>query len=69
MKLGLGNHLMTAFSEIITKVYKVFSRFEAIIVEINPLAVLADGSLLAVDGVLEIDDSALARLRQPCPTR
>ena len=67
MKLGLGNHLMTAFSEIITKVYKVFSKFEAIIVEINPLAVLTDGSLLAVDGVFEIDDSALSRLRQTLP--
>ncbi len=66
-KIGLGNHLMTAFSDVITRVYKVFAGFEAIIVEINPLAVLADGSLLAVDGVLEIDDSALARLRHALP--
>jgi succinyl-CoA synthetase beta subunit len=66
-KLGLGNHLMTAFSEVVTKVHKVFAGFEAMIVEINPLAVLVDGSLLAVDGVLEIDDSAVARLRHALP--
>jgi succinyl-CoA synthetase beta subunit len=62
-KLGLDRRLLTAFTDVITQVYKVFLKFEAIIVEINPLAVLPNGGLLAVDGVLEIDNSALARLR------
>jgi succinyl-CoA synthetase beta subunit len=52
---------------VISQVYKVFIRFEALIVEINPLAVLPNGGLLAVDAVLEIDDSALSRLRHPLP--
>ncbi|MGA3175177.1 MAG: ATP-grasp domain-containing protein [Syntrophorhabdales bacterium] len=66
-KLGLDRRLLTAFTDVITQVYKVFLKFEAIIVEINPLAVLPNGGLLAVDGVLEIDNSALARLRHPLP--
>ncbi len=51
----------------IAQVYNVFIRYEALIVEINPLAVLPNGGLLAVDAVLEIDDSALSRLRYPMP--
>ncbi len=66
-KLGLGQHLLGPFIDVITQLYKVFSRFEALIVEINPLAVLPNGGLLAVDAVLEVDDSALSRLRYPFP--
>ncbi|MGD0230145.1 MAG: succinate--CoA ligase subunit beta [Syntrophorhabdales bacterium] len=66
-KLGLGQNLMGAFTDVIAQAYKVFSRFEALIVEINPLAVLPNGGVLAVDGVVEIDDSALSRLRYPLP--
>ena len=62
-KLGLGQHLLGPFIDVITQLYKVFTRFEALIVEINPLAVLPNGGLLALDAVLEIDDSALSRLR------
>ena len=66
-KLGLGHHLLNPFIDVITQLYKVFSRFEALIVEINPLAVLPNGGLLAVDAVIEADDSALSRLRYPFP--
>lgn len=66
-KLELGHNLLNAFTDVITQVYKVFTRFEALIVEINPLAVLPNGGLLAVDAVLEIDDSALSRLRHSLP--
>ena len=66
-KLGLGHNLLNAFTDVIAQVYKVFTRFEAFIVEINPLAVLPNGGLLAVDAVLEIDDSAVSRLRYPMP--
>jgi len=66
-KLGLGQHLLGPFIDVITQLYKVFTRFEALIVEINPLAVLPNGGLLAVDAVLEADDSALSRLRYPFP--
>ena len=42
-KLGLGQHLLGPFIDVITQLYKVFTRFEALIVEINPLAVLPNG--------------------------
>ncbi|MGD0657129.1 MAG: ATP-grasp domain-containing protein [Syntrophorhabdales bacterium] len=66
-KLGLGQHLLNPFIDVITQLYKVFSRLEALIVEINPLAVLPNGGLLALDAVIEVDDSALSRLRYPFP--
>jgi succinyl-CoA synthetase beta subunit len=66
-KLGLGQHLLSPFIDVITQLYKVFTLFEALSVEINPLAVLPNGGLLAVDAKLEADDSALSRLRYPFP--
>ena len=47
--------------------YKVFTSLEALQVEINPLAILTNGGVLAVDSVLEIDDSALSRIERPLP--
>jgi succinyl-CoA synthetase beta subunit len=66
-KLGLNRNLLGPFSDAITQLYKVFTRYEALIVEINPLVVLPNGGLLAVDAVIEIDDSALSRLRYALP--
>ena len=37
---------------------RVFLEQEALTVEVNPLAVLADGSLAAADAVIELDDAA-----------
>ena len=66
-KLGLGQSLLIAWADVIGQLYHVFSRFEALIVEINPLVVLSNGSLLAVDAVLEVDNSALSRIRHSLP--
>ncbi|MBW1774939.1 MAG: succinyl-CoA synthetase subunit beta, partial [Deltaproteobacteria bacterium] len=55
--------------DVVVRLYRVFSRYEAIIAEINPLVVLPNGGLLAVDAVLEIDNSALARVKSPLPGR
>ncbi|MBE3599626.1 MAG: ADP-forming succinate--CoA ligase subunit beta [Limnochordaceae bacterium] len=41
--------------------YELFRRHDAQLVEINPLAQLQDGTLLALDGKVEIDDNALFR--------
>jgi cytidyltransferase-like protein len=38
-------------------------------IEINPLVVLPNGGLLAVDAVLEVDNSALSRIKHPLPDR
>lgn len=67
--LGLKQKLITTWSDIIGQLYNIALRYEALIAEINPLVVLTNGSLMAVDAVLEIDDSALSRVRFPLPDR
>jgi len=66
-KFGLEQRLLIAWADVIGRLYSVFSQFEALIVEINPLVVLTNGSLLAVDAVLEVDNSALFRIEHPLP--
>lgn len=58
-KLGLSHRHMFSLADVAVRLYRVFEQMDAIIAEINPLAVLDDGSLMAVDAVLEVDDSAL----------
>jgi len=67
--LGLKQPLISAWSDVIGRLYHVASSYEAIIAEINPLVVLPNGGLLAIDAVLEVDDSALSRIRHPLPDR
>jgi succinyl-CoA synthetase beta subunit len=67
--LGLKQQLITAWTDVISQLYKVALRYEALISEINPLVVLPNGGLIAVDAVLEVDDSALSRIRFPLPDR
>lgn len=67
--LGLKQPLISAWSDVIGRLYDVASSYEAIIAEINPLVVLPNGGLLAIDAVLEVDDSALSRVRHPLPDR
>ena len=67
--LGLKQQLISAWSDVIGQLYSVALRYEALISEINPLVVLPNGGLLAVDAVLEVDDSALSRIRFPLPDR
>lgn len=62
-KLQLPHKLITAWSSVIMKLYGAFTEYEAIIAEINPLVVLKDGSLLAIDAVFEIDPSAVNRVK------
>lgn len=68
-RLGLNQQLITPWSDVIGQLYNIAVRYEALIAEINPLVVLPNGGLLAVDAVLEVDDSALSRVRLPLPDR
>ena len=49
------------FSKIVGQLYNVYTATDANLAEINPLVVQGDGSLLAVDGKVDIDDNALYR--------
>lgn len=50
-----------AAGEVLWRLYGVFAECDALIAEINPLAVLNDGRVVAADAVLEMDDAALFR--------
>ncbi|HUG88014.1 MAG TPA: ADP-forming succinate--CoA ligase subunit beta [Actinomycetota bacterium] len=47
--------------DILTKLYDVLTASDATLVEINPLALLADGAVVALDAKVTLDDNALFR--------
>ncbi len=49
------------FTEIVKGLYQVYVGSDATLAEINPLIIQGDGSLLAVDGKIDLDDNALFR--------
>ena len=50
-----------AVADIATRLYGVYARTDAMLVEINPLFIQTDGTVLAGDAKLDIDDNALFR--------
>jgi len=59
--IGLDKSQFRAFSKIATGLYNAFKGSDAELAEINPLVVQGDGSLLAVDGKMVLDDNGLFR--------
>ncbi|OPY05292.1 MAG: Succinyl-CoA ligase (ADP-forming) subunit beta [Syntrophus sp. PtaB.Bin001] len=68
-RLGVNQQLIATWTDVIGQLYNVVMRYETLIGEINPLVVLPNGGLIAVDAVLEVDDSAISRIRFPLPDR
>jgi len=66
-RLGLSQRLLISCADVMVRLYRLFTQMEAIIAEINPLVVLPNEGLLAVDAVLEVDNSALSRIKPPLP--
>ena len=62
-QIGLRDRQLLGCADILVRLFQVFTENDAIIAEINPLVVGPDGTMTAVDAVLEIDDSALYRLK------
>ena len=58
---GLEGEQADRVADILGRLYALFAAEEALIAEVNPLALLADGELVAADAVLELDDAALFR--------
>ena len=50
-----------SMADVITRLYRLFWGYDAGLVEINPMALTADGNLVAADCRLEIDDDSLFR--------
>ena len=59
-ELDLGT-AAAAVAALLVKLYECYRRNDAELLEINPLAVLADGRLVALDCKFVLDDSAVAR--------
>ena len=68
-RLNISQQLITPWTDVISQLYNVVMRYEALICEINPLVVRPNGGLIALDAKLEVDDSALSRVRFPLPDR
>ncbi len=59
--LGIAPAQIQQVVETIIASYKAFGELDATMVEINPLAVTEDGSILALDAKMTFDDNALYR--------
>jgi succinyl-CoA synthetase beta subunit len=59
--IGLPREQMVQFGKVCQGLYAAFVACDADLAEINPLVVQGDGSLLAVDGKMVLDDSGLFR--------
>ena len=59
-RAGLGP-LQAQLMPLVTKLYALGRTYDALTIEINPLALTRDGGLVAADGKLEIDENAMFR--------
>lgn len=57
----LDSNLHAQAQDIISRLFRLFLEKDCSLAEINPLAVLRDGKLIALDAKLEFDDNALFR--------
>lgn len=60
-KMGLEGKAFLQVSNIIDRLYKLYEKYDLELAEINPLAELEDGSIIALDGKVTIVDDALGR--------
>jgi len=63
-RLGFKGDQADQFAKVAEGVYKTALATDASLVEINPLALLSDGRVAAVDAKLSIDDNALFRHKE-----
>jgi succinyl-CoA synthetase beta subunit len=60
-EVGLDGEELAAVASILVTLYGVFRKYDALIAEINPLVRTPQGTYLALDAKVEIDDSSLFR--------
>lgn len=60
-KLALSGEQITAFTQLLKGLYKLFKENDLALLEINPLIVTSDGKLVALDCKMSVDDNALYR--------
>ena len=62
--LGLKGEQVRQFESIARGLYKLYLECDASLVEINPLIVTGDGSVMALDAKINIEDNALFRQKE-----
>ena len=60
-KLKLGKEEGIEVAKVISKIYKLFREYDCELVEINPLIISKDGSVIALDSKVTINDDAMYR--------
>lgn len=60
-KSGISKNIAPSLLEVIKQLYKLFLDYDALLMEINPLLICEDNTLIALDGKIDVDDSALYR--------
>ena len=58
---GISGKLLLGLSSVLATLSEVFLDYDATVAEINPLGLMDDGSLVALDCHLEVDDDAVSR--------
>jgi succinyl-CoA synthetase beta subunit len=58
---GIGSEHVQALAALSVRLYALFVESDAVMMELNPLALRPDGSLCVVGAMVEIDDNALFR--------
>jgi succinyl-CoA synthetase beta subunit len=61
LKMGLQGKLMQSVSSVLQKMYQLFVQKDLDLVEINPLAVNADGEVMALNGKVRVNERAIKR--------
>lgn len=61
VRLGLTGETVVSFVDFTTKLSKLVNEKEAELAEINPVAILDDGSIMALDAKVIIDDNGMFR--------
>jgi succinyl-CoA synthetase beta subunit len=59
--LGLNDKQIAALTRLMLSLYHLYCARDLNLVEINPLAIVADGELIALDAKIQVDDNALYR--------
>jgi len=60
-EIGLSGDELISVAGILSALYRVFRKYDALVAEINPLVRTQNGAYLALDSKVEIDDSSLFR--------
>lgn len=68
-ELGLGNEAVKEGRKVLMDLYKIFRKYEAELVEINPLMITKEGKVVAADGKVNLDDNTLYKHQRYSITR